>query len=600
MRLAKRVLLVAWPGADWKLVSRLTDAGLLPNVQRLMENGILAPAASLTPQVGPPLYTSITTGVHADQHGILTSIECDPRTGQARPPLSTSRRRKALWNILSERGARSIVVGWPAQYPVETIHGISVSAEFFDAVAPPHIPWTAPPDSLYPIGLAPRLTQLCVHSTELTAAELFPFFPNLASIDQKKDRRLAALTARLARAINTQAVTTSLMESEPWDFLAVSNGLIEAAALEVNRTPDLCNQATEMAYRFSDLMLGRLIQLAGEDSLIILASAFGFHRFQENAAPRITPGFFCMAGPHLKTDEIMHGATLLDIAPTILFALGLPIGRDVQGTALTSAFLDPPRPEYVATWESRTTPLETNGYPDDAALWKTELATLGYRDPQVEQIAELSLRIERERALNLAAVYLSSGRLPQAAEPLEGLRARRNCDELCLLMLSYVYLVSGAYDNCRALLPFIPDNPQTKPIVTAIKSFLCAAAGQRKEALALAREAENSASLSPLLAYGIGCIYLSLGKCGKAEAAFRKAAEINPSYWLAQHGRASALRRLGRLEAAAEAVRASLQENFAVPESHRLLAITLLGLGDHARAVQAFRTARALSPAGVY
>ena len=44
MESRKKVLLVGWDAADWKVIHPLMDAGKMPNVQRLVENGAMAPA----------------------------------------------------------------------------------------------------------------------------------------------------------------------------------------------------------------------------------------------------------------------------------------------------------------------------------------------------------------------------------------------------------------------------------------------------------------------------------------------------------------------------------------------------------------------------
>ena len=39
---------------------------------------------------------------------------------------------------------------------------------------------------------------------------------------------------------------------------------------------------------------------------------------------------------------MIEGATLLDVAPTVLTLLGLPVGEDMQGKVLVNAFAQPP------------------------------------------------------------------------------------------------------------------------------------------------------------------------------------------------------------------------------------------------------------------
>ena len=38
----RKVLLIGWDAADWKVIHPLLDAGKMPNLQRLIENGVMA------------------------------------------------------------------------------------------------------------------------------------------------------------------------------------------------------------------------------------------------------------------------------------------------------------------------------------------------------------------------------------------------------------------------------------------------------------------------------------------------------------------------------------------------------------------------------
>ena len=52
--------------------------------------------------------------------------------------------------------------------------------------------------------------------------------------------------------------------------------------------------------------------------------------------------FSCCKGPGIRSDARIEGATLLDIAPTVLTLLGLPIGEDMEGKVILSAFEESP------------------------------------------------------------------------------------------------------------------------------------------------------------------------------------------------------------------------------------------------------------------
>ena len=45
-----------------------------------------------------------------------------------------------------------------------------------------------------------------------------------------------------------------------------------------------------------------------------------------------------MKGEHIRQDERIYGATLLDVTPTILTLFGLPVGEDMDGRVLVQAF----------------------------------------------------------------------------------------------------------------------------------------------------------------------------------------------------------------------------------------------------------------------
>ena len=99
------------------------------------------------------------------------------------------------------------------------------------------------------------------------------------------------------------------------------------------------------AYRFHDMMLERLLHLAGPETTVILCSDHGFESGSQR--PRVSRAsrlgrpsgignmeFSSMAGPGIKRDERIYGASLIDIAPTVLALFDLPIGEDMDGRPL--------------------------------------------------------------------------------------------------------------------------------------------------------------------------------------------------------------------------------------------------------------------------
>ncbi|PAW73105.1 MAG: hypothetical protein B9S38_04645, partial [Verrucomicrobiia bacterium Tous-C4TDCM] len=91
----RKVLLVGWDAADWKVIHPLLDAGKMPHLARFIEQGVMGNIATLQPALSPTLWTSIATGKRPYKHGILGFSEPDPVTGGIRPITNLSRKTKA-------------------------------------------------------------------------------------------------------------------------------------------------------------------------------------------------------------------------------------------------------------------------------------------------------------------------------------------------------------------------------------------------------------------------------------------------------------------------------------------------------------------------
>src|SRR3984885_6020354 len=96
---SRKVLLVGWDAADWKVIRPLIDAGKMPNVQRLVENGTSGQISMLHPPLSPMLWTSIATGKGPFKHGIQRISDPRQDGSAVQPVTNLSRKSKALWNI---------------------------------------------------------------------------------------------------------------------------------------------------------------------------------------------------------------------------------------------------------------------------------------------------------------------------------------------------------------------------------------------------------------------------------------------------------------------------------------------------------------------
>src|ERR1700691_4057506 len=99
-----KVVAIGWHGASWKTLSPLVDAGLLPNLNSLIQRGVVAYVNAIGLSIPSIVWTSIDTGKLGSEHGILSAFETDSRSGRARLASCSGRKVKALWNIAIQSG----------------------------------------------------------------------------------------------------------------------------------------------------------------------------------------------------------------------------------------------------------------------------------------------------------------------------------------------------------------------------------------------------------------------------------------------------------------------------------------------------------------
>jgi predicted AlkP superfamily phosphohydrolase/phosphomutase/tetratricopeptide (TPR) repeat protein len=456
MRPNQKALLIGWDAADWKMILPLMDAGKMPNVERLVDQGVMGQIATLQPPLSPMLWTSIATGKRPFKHGIHGFSEPTADGLGVQPVTNLSRRCKAVWNILNQNGARSIVIGWWPSHPAEPIRGVTVSDHYHRARGSLENGWPMLPGTVHPPELADTLAALRMHPAEVLGPMLQAFVPRAAEIDQRKDRRLLGLARTLCECVSMHSAATWLIENQAWDLFAIYYDAIDHFShgfMRYNpprqehiseRDFELYQGVVSRAYQFHDQMLGKLLESIGEDVTVILMSDHGFHpdHLRPKAIPAVPAGpavehrdfgILAMKGPGIKRDELLHGASVLDIAPTLLTVFGLPVGADMDGKVLTGAFEQAPDVQTIPSWEEvlgedGRHPPHTRLDPVSAKESLEQLVALGYIAKPDENQEEAVAETIRELRYNLAVAYQDADRHAEAAGILRELR-RTDPDE---------------------------------------------------------------------------------------------------------------------------------------------------------------------------
>ena len=372
--LPTRWIVLGWDGADWRYALPLLEAGKLPHLEAMMREGAYGDMYSFQPTWSPVLWTSVATGVDPARHGILAWGRV-ARGGKKERLLFTNadRRVRALWNLLSDAGRRSLLVGYHNTYPAERIEGLVVSNylyhEHLEDMMQARAGGDGPAGLVYP---PQRLEQILEIQREVTAS-----LPGAVSrFAHYAPDEAAAFEAPLRRALGPDDDRRQFFLKKAYLFDEI-NGRVALSEYEAVK-PDLTmvhfqsvdfashyflyfhdaqafasmpwtpaeraglaaqephyRDTVEAFYRFADAWLGRLRALAGPETGVLLLSDHGFEPEPESgrtgfhdSAP---PGIFVVAGPGVRRGVRSAGATLYDVFPTLAVTLGLPLAEDLRG-----------------------------------------------------------------------------------------------------------------------------------------------------------------------------------------------------------------------------------------------------------------------------
>lgn len=641
-RLAKRLLIIGWDAADWKIIDALFGMGRMPALRRLVESGVRGDLNSLAPMLSPLLWTSVATGKTADKHGVLNFIEPDDTGAGLRPSSSTSRRCKALWNILTQAGLRTDVVSWYASHPAEPIRGAVVSNMFQEGMpARAADPWPMPPGAAHPAAAATAIGELRIHPEELGGEEFLSLIPDLAKVD-RDDRRMNLLARQVAQCASVHNVATALLRDpslggsdRPADCLMVFHEVIDVVghhfmqyfpprmAHVSERDFGLYRHVMFGVYQMLDMMLGTMLEQAGKDATVILLSDHGFH--SDHLRPPVPPslddahaamdaswhrpvGVLAMSGPGVRRasggEDAVHGATLLDIAPTALALLGQPIGADMDGRPLLEAFDRPVTPGKVFSWdalpgEAGMHPAGARTDPFDAQQTMKQLADLGYIADVPDNVQSAMDQLRDESAFNLGVVHLSARRYDRALEQFAALAERKPAEPRYVMNVAHCQQQLGRWAEAgatlRALIAARPDLPDAK---LHLSSALLAD-GKPEDALRTLEEAKGQLGDHPERLVLMGAIYMFTNRFEDAEATFGRLLSLDPHEARAHHGLAVTALRRRDFDASIEHALTAVELKHFFPEAYYTLGQALTWSNDHQRAVQAFGVCVSMQPGHV-
>jgi Type I phosphodiesterase / nucleotide pyrophosphatase len=381
-----RLVLMMLDGASLDVIAPAVAEGRLPNFGRIVDGGVVRHLATLRPTQAEPVWSAVATGRAPMQTGVRSSASYrvlgvtpvisllpDYVFAQAlvrfgflweEPHTAQDLAARPIWQVLSDQGVTVGIVGWPLTHPAAPVNGYLVSDRFHQmsdaeldidgttAIWPPSALEAAKASMSSPPDPDP-VAVLAVAGRPPSGDYDVASDPEPVAADRVHATLLDALVATDARFI---AVRFPGVDAVGHYFLRYANPSPFGDVSEEERRR--YGRVLEQYYGFLDTHVGRLINGLGPDDVLLVVSGFGMEplspskrlleRLVGNAAisgthERAPDGFLLAFGGPVQAGRPPR-ASILDLTPTILYFFGMPVGRDMEGFALTDLF----RPSFTA------------------------------------------------------------------------------------------------------------------------------------------------------------------------------------------------------------------------------------------------------------
>ena len=367
-----RVHLLLFDGASLEYIWTRAAEGRLPNFARLIDSGAAIDLATIRPTQPDPVWAAVATGMYPPKNGAHSAaayyawgddrpIDLLPdhcfahalvTLGIIRgvPNSSSSWRSRPFWTILADAGVSVGIVRWPLTYPAQPVLGFLVADRFHDALGSM---FEFDEGAVYPASVM-RLTRRAVATggtepvpSAYRTAEDSPEESALA-----RDRFYGRVMQVLRSEWNPQVTALRYVGLDHVGHRNWSAAQPRSGADPSEQQRRRSAQMLERAYLAVDAEVGVAMQSLAADDLLLVIGGFGMQR--RNPTKRILgrmigdggitgtherapDGFLLAYGTAVEPGRRQRGS-VVDVTPTLLYYLGLPVGRDMDGYARSDLF----------------------------------------------------------------------------------------------------------------------------------------------------------------------------------------------------------------------------------------------------------------------
>lgn len=277
-----------------------------------------------------------------------------PKTEMVASTSSFHLRTLSLWEILSQNDRRVGVIGWWATWPATKVNGYLLSShvghqgarmkgigrswldKLKDVVYPPEYLREVKEDLFLPDTLNAEIVERFYdpHACNCVSKKQFEVFRNFYWQDRFFEK-LSVSMLKKHGPFDLFTVYFRGIDTSGHQFLDYAENPESLQSCK-NCDPSRLATIVDNYYIYTDQVIGKLQEFADKKTITMIVTDHGQVSLG-NKGGHANNGFIVMQGGPIRSHE-MKRADVLDIVPTILYALGLPVGLDMDGTVMTEAF----------------------------------------------------------------------------------------------------------------------------------------------------------------------------------------------------------------------------------------------------------------------
>ncbi len=278
-----KTVLIGLDGATFSILDPLMAEGYMPFLKNFLTRAFRANLLSTPNPLTPPAWVSMITGRSPGNHGVYDFIRSEDRNGTIYFTLynSSDIRCETIWSMASRQGRKVIHLNFPMMAPPQPVNGF---------VIPSMVQWRHIKKNIYPKNLYDTLASIPDFQADqwaLTYCEANEAMRHRALFPSEEEGK-EWVAKNLNRDKQWFIILKYLMENDSADLTAIVFDGVDKLLhpywrlLDTN-TPEklldwelrLRDQVLEY-FRQLDLYIRDIIELAGDEAHILIASDHGF------------------------------------------------------------------------------------------------------------------------------------------------------------------------------------------------------------------------------------------------------------------------------------------------------------------------------------